>query len=494
MPQIINTNIASLNSQRNLNTSQTSLATSLQRLSSGLRINSAKDDAAGLAISERMTSQVRGLNQAVRNANDAISLTQTAEGAISSITEGLQRMRELAVQSANDSNSASDRQALQQEVSQLQQEINRVATNTQFNGKNLLDGTFTGQNFQVGANANQTIGVSLRNANGTHIGANTVSLSGTMNNATALSAGKAVNTVLGTEDLTVTGSQGTKVIDVAVSASGNSIATAINAETASTGVTAQAVTQATLSGLTATGTYSFNLGGSNSTSIAISATIGSTADLGNLASAINNVAAQTGITAVASGGTVTLKSELGHDIAIDTFLGAGNISLQGQNAFSGADAGSARVLTGAAAATDSSTVGASLKFTSADAFSVTSAAAGGVFSATTSNASSLSSVASISVGSQTGANSAIDVIDAALQTINTQRAALGAIQNRVQNTISNLQTTSENVSSARSRILDADFAAETANLTRAQILQQAGTAMLAQANSLPQNVLSLLRG
>ncbi|MDP3871046.1 MAG: flagellin [Methyloversatilis sp.] len=497
MPQIINTNVPSLTAQRNLNSSQSSLATSLQRLSSGLRINSAKDDAAGLAISERMTSQVRGLNQAVRNANDAISLTQTAEGAMGSITEGLQRMRELSVQAANDSNSASDRQALQQEVSQLQQEINRVASTTQFNGKNLLDGSFSGQYFQVGANANQSIGISLNNTKATNIGANTVSANGTLNAAAALAAGagaRVANTVVAAEDLTVTGSLGTAAVAVNLADTAKAVAAAVNAQSATTGVSATAATEATLSGLTAAGTYTFTLFGENSTGVAVSATIGNAADLSSLSTAINNYAATTGITATVSGGSVTLKSESGADISITDFAGAGNISLQGRNAFTNATAGAAVVLTGATATTDSSTVGGTLKFSSSDAFSVTSASAGGLFTATTANASALSSVASISVGTQTGANAAIDVIDAALQSINTQRASLGAIQNRVQNTISNLQTTSENVSAARSRIQDADFAMETANLTRAQILQQAGTAMLAQANSLPQNVLSLLRG
>ncbi|WP_018411484.1 flagellin N-terminal helical domain-containing protein [Methyloversatilis thermotolerans] len=504
MPQIINTNVASLTAQRNLNASQNSLSTSLQRLSSGLRINSAKDDAAGLAISERMSSQVRGLNQAVRNANDAISLTQTAEGAMTSISEGLQRMRELSVQSANDSNSASDRQALQQEVAQLQQEINRIATTTQFNGKNLLDGSFAGQYFQVGANANQTIGLSLNNTKATNIGANTVTATGTLNNAVAAAAGagaRVANTVLAGEDLTVTGSIGTKAIAVNAGDSANTVAAAVNAETASTGVQATALTEATLSNLGATGTVSFTLFGSNSTGVAISATVGNTADLSSLSTAINNYAATTGISATVSGGTITLKSEQGYDISITDFANTagatGTIDLRGRDAFAGTNSGAAVTL-GAAAGTDSSTVGGTLKFTSSEAFSVTSAATAaatnGLFVSATANASSLSSVAAINVGSQTGANAAIDVIDAALQSINTQRAALGAVQNRVTNTIANLQTTSENVSSARSRILDADFAAETANLTRAQILQQAGTAMLAQANSLPQNVLSLLRG
>jgi flagellin len=497
MPQIINTNTASLNAQRNLNSSQSSLATSLQRLSSGLRINSAKDDAAGLAISERMTSQVRGLNQAARNANDAISLTQTAEGAMASITEGLQRIRELSIQAANDTNSSTDRQALQKEVSQLQQEINRVGATTQFAGKNLLDGSFSAQYFQVGANANQSIGVSLSNVKATDIGANTVTAGGTLNNAAALAAGagaRVANTVVAAEDLTVTGSLGSAAVAVNLADTAKAVAAAVNAQSGTTGVSATAATEATLSGLTVAGTYTFTLFGENSTGVVVSATVGNTTDLSSFSTAINNNAATTGITATVSGGSLTLRSESGADISITDFAGAGNISLQGRNAFTSATAGAAVVLTGATPATDSSTVGGTLKFSSSDVFSVTSASAGGLFTATTANVSALSSVASISVSTQAGANAALDVIDAALQSVNTQRASLGAIQSRVQNTISNLQTTSENVSAARSRIQDADFAMETANLTRAQILQQAGTAMLAQANSLPQNVLSLLRG
>ena len=495
MPQTINTNVASLNAQRNLNSSQTSLATSLQRLSSGLRINSAKDDAAGLAISERFTSQIRGLNQAVRNANDGISLSQTAEGSLVEVTNNLQRIRELSVQAANDSNSAGDRAALQQEISQLQQEINRIANTTQFNGKNLLDGSFTAQNFQVGANANQTIGISLNNAKATHIGNNQISTNGTLNTAVAAAAALPASPVLGTEDLTITGSLGTATAAISAGDSGYAVAQAVNAQSASTGVTAQAITKATLSGLSATGTYSFDLTGSNGTAVSISATVGNTSDLTTLADAINNAAASTGITASANGGTVTLTSEQGYDIGVANFSDGQatnpTVSFQGVNAFTGATT-TAQTLTDGT--TDSSRVGATVKFNSSAAFSVTSGAAGGLFGATTANASALSSVASINVGSQSGANSALDVIDGALAAINSQRASLGAVQNRLASTVSNLQTTSENLSSARSRIQDADFAAETANLTRGQILQQAGTAMLAQANGLPNNILSLLRG
>ncbi len=273
MPQVINTNIASLNTQRNLNSSQSALNTALSRLSSGLRINSAKDDAAGLAISERMTAQIRGMNQASRNANDGISLAQTAEGALVEVTNNLQRIRELSVQSANATNSADDRAALQKEVAQLKEEIDRVATTTKFNGTELLDGSFQTQDFQVGADAGETIQVA----------------------------------------------------------------------------------------------------------------------------------------SIADAQTATL------------------------------------------------------------------------------------SIDSIDISSQSGASGAITAVDAALKTVNDSRADLGAIQNRFSSAIANLQTSAENLSASRSRIQDADFAAETAAMTRAQILQQAGVAMLSQANALPNNVLSLLR-
>ncbi|TAN52110.1 MAG: flagellin [Methylococcaceae bacterium] len=499
MPAIINTNIASLNAQRNLNSSQNALATSLQRLSSGLRINSARDDAAGLAISERFTAQIRGLNQAARNANDGISLAQTAEGALVETTNALQRIRELAVQSANDTNSSSDRSAIQAEVAQLQSEINRIANTTQFNGKNLLDGNFAGQNFHVGANSNQTIGVSIADAKATSIGDNRVAETGTMNVAVASAAGagaRVANTVLGTEELTITGSSGTvTTTTVAAADSGYTLAALVNASTGSTNVSAKAVTKATLGSMSAAGAVSFTLFGSNSTGVSISATVGSITDLSSLNDAINNYAATTGITGTVSGGTITLTSEQGYDISLTDMLIGGasaTLALTALDGFSGAASGAAATL-GATTVLDSSTVGATMRFSSSSAFTVTSAAAGGMFSATTSNASSLSAVSSINVGTQAGANSAIDIIDAALQTINSQRASLGAIQNRFSSVVSSLQTTAENMSSSRSRIQDTDFAAETAQLTRNQILQQAGTAMLAQANQLPNNVLTLLR-
>ena len=487
----INTNVMSLNSQRQLTKTQGMLSTSMQRLSSGLRINSARDDAAGLAISNRMTSQVRGLNQATRNANDAISLAQTAEGSLQEATTMLQRMRDLAVQSSNDTNSAVDRANLQKEVAQLQQEIDRIATTTRFNGKQLLDGSFTAQTFHIGAFASENISVSIGNSQSSSMGAYTVSANGTLNNAVAAAATLPANTVGAGEDLTVTGSLGSSVIDVAANGTAQAIAAQVNAATAGTGVEATALTQASFGTLSAAGTVAFTLSGSSSA--AISTTVSATSDLTEIADAINAVTSTTGVTAelASNRASMTLVSRDGYDIGIEnlTLGGGGTMAVQGLDA-SGANAGGAVTLT--SGGNDSTRVGGTLSFTASDTFSVTSGATGGLFTATTANASSLSAVSAIDIGTQTGANNALSVIDSAIQFIDNQRSDLGAVQNRLESTISNLSNVAENVSAARSRVVDADFAAETASLTKAQILQQAGTAMLAQANQAPQIALSLL--
>ncbi len=488
----INTNIASLNSQRNLNVSQGSLATSLQRLSSGLRINSAKDDAAGLAISERFTSQIRGLNQAVRNANDGISLAQTAEGGLSTAGDLLQRIRELAVQSANDSNSTSDRASLNQEATQLSQELNRVANTTQFNGQNVLDGTLTSKQFQVGANANQTISVGIASAKASDIGNNTISGS---NLAAGISQSTttANNNVLTAQTLTIAGNGTTGTAAVAIGASAKAIATAVNSTSASTGVSATAKTVATISGVSGGGAVQFTLQGSNATAVTISATLGGAAatvstDLSAIAQAINAQSGTTNISATSDkSGNLVLTDDAGDDIKIVSSTAA----TFGTGTIRGADLNA--TTQGAAVAIGTNTVGGNLTFGSENGFSVASTTAAEVVTAT-SQGSNLASVASIDISTSAGANNALAIVDAALTSVNNSRASLGAIQNRFASTISNLQTTSENLSAARSRIQDTDFASETASLTRGQILQQAGTAILAQANSLPNGVLALLRG
>ena len=755
MPQVINTNVFSLNAQRNLNSSQSALQTSLERLSSGLRINSAKDDAAGLAISNRFTTQVRGLNQAIRNANDGVSLTQTAEGSLGETTNILQRVRELAIQSANATNSASDRQSLQQEVNQLKQELDRIANTTTFNSRNLLDGTLTNALFQVGAEANETVSVSIGDARSTALGTNTVTSNNTTNgievatrnsraisdgseigeaqaaaadttgtngisgevltikdadgstvtngaitvaaNATAkeiaaqLSAVNGVNAtannqvtlntyssagaggitftinsdtassnlggaltgvtaastqaeiftalqtainsdstltaagvyatfsganlIIGNSDgadigvnlstgqadtvdvdgmnagsititgnsaggdsvvavgqfnvslasgytiegttggelfteaaatavaanatnvgiattrdstsnaanfgnsvaaqtLSIAGGDGSATVSVAANSSAAGIATAVNAESGNTGVEATATTTATLSALSADGTVSFDLYGTNTTARAISATV-TTGDLTALATAINNETGSTGVSAVlgSSNNSLTLTHSTGADIAIESYVHSAAAAPSSTSAtgtetslsVTGTD-GAATVLYDGGVnneGADSTVVGGEVTFSSTDSFNVstsaTTQASGGnasIFNnatASASNTSTLSAVNQVDITSVAGATSAIGVIDGALTQVDELRSSLGAVQNRFESTISRLSATSENLTAARSRILDADFASETAALTRAQILQQASVSILSQANAQPQLALSLLQ-
>ena len=471
MAQVINTNVASLNAQRNLNTSQSSLSTSLQRLSSGLRINSAKDDAAGLAISQRMTSQVNGLNQAVRNSNDGISLAQTAEGALASVGDNLQRMRELAVQSVNATNSASDRAAIQQEVSQLAAEIDRVATQTEFNGTKLLDGSFSAQDFQVGANRGQTISIdSIASARTSSLGGfqgytltnQSIGTASDSTTATTVNVGGTGNVSLGTI------ATDAKAIAAAINASGISgLSASANATSVAAGTSGTAPT--------ASGNSTVEI---NGLSITIAGTSNLATNRTNAVSAINAQSSVTGVVATDTGSGVSLAAADGRNITVANFAAGGAT-------------GAALASYGLAAA---GTTGASINVTySAPSGTTGNVVFAGAFANTTAIAATGTSISAIDVSTADGANTALTSIDAALATVNTSRANLGAIQNRFSSTVSNLQATSENLSASRSRILDADFAAETANLTKNQILQQAGTAMLAQANQLPQNVLSLLQ-
>ncbi len=480
MPQVINTNIMSLNSQRNLNKSQEALQTSLQRLSSGLRINSAKDDAAGLAISERFTAQIRGLNQAVRNANDGISLAQTAEGALSEAGNILQRIRELAVQSANATNSASDRQALQAEVGQLVSELDRIATSTEFNGQKLLDGTFGAAVFQVGANANQTIQTTTANFRTSQYGNYRVE-------GTATSA-DSTNRVAG-GSLTVAGSLGTQTFEIQAGESAKKIAEMVNAKADTTGVKAYATTEQKIS-FDQPGAYVLSVQSENAKPQEISFTIDGTEGIDGLSGAVtafNDVASKTGVTARVSddGKSIVLMNASGEDITLSIAGGntnSGNIQVGNTVLGGGGEDGGG---------SDVAYITGQVVFDSDKSFSVSGDVGQVVDAATV--ASELNSVAELDISSVDGANLALATVDAALAKVNNQRAKFGAIQSRFGSTIANLSTNSENLSAARSRIRDADFAAETAELTRAQILQQAGTAMLAQANAMPQNVLSLLK-
>ena len=408
MASTINTNIVSLNAQRNLGTSQASLATSMQRLSSGLRVNSAKDDAAGLAISERMNTQVRGLTVGARNSNDGISLAQTAEGALGKVGDMLQRMRELAVQAGNATNSAADRAALQAEVQQLTDEIDRVAKQTTFNGTKILDGTFAGAVFQVGANSGDSITV------------------GALTNSTAVG-----------------------LADIAYG------------YTHATGIIPSNITD--LSEITSTSALQIQDASSSTTWDLgpIKAASSSTERLGQMVEAINRKTADTGVTAYLTAendGTYTIDLMSSH---LDTNGDAASVGLAG--AFTTSNFGIASA-TSMSSDIDSSD-------TSTDALGLDS----------------------LSVASQASAWVALKKIDSALDQVNSARAGLGALQSRFESSVSNIQIQVENLAAARGRIVDADFAVETSNLARTQILQQAGTAMVAQANQLPQQVLTLLQ-
>ncbi len=742
MPQIINTNIMSLSAQRSINGAQKTTNSAMQRLSSGLRINSAKDDAAGLAISNRMTSQIRGLDQASRNANDAISLAQTAEGALQESTNILQRVRELSIQSANDTNSSSDRKSLQAEVNQLKSELTRIAESTTFNGKKLLDGSLDNASFHIGSESNESISVSINDMRATGLGNNSVtatngdsgiqaatgqklattdggtvndlnahatengvaaqditvtdadgttetisitqhdsaaitaaaldgmdgvnatasntmtlsamsftdggdgvatgagvftitdgtdtievsysetagggdqtnqtiidaleaadastnivltdngdgtltvstangedinvSIAGADNNAVAATittgsgdteamtstAGAAdVNTVGGTinvqldpdkgiassvegtvagggagifaaaatvdasikggeadttggnnvaaQVVSLTGPDGSATATIGEDATANTIATAINAESASTGITATATTEATISGLSESGTVTFDLSGQNDVAVSISATVtgtnGAGGDLSALAAAINDETGNTGISAAVTSDTneLVLSNSDGYDIKIGDFshsaTAAASIEVTGQS-------GAATTISDDATGygQDSTVVGGAVKLSANAEFQVSSSVDGGselaaggsslfAGAAGTASVSSLAAVNTMDISTKAGANEAIEITTAALSQIDEARGSLGAVQSRFESTISNLSSVSENVSAARSRVRDADFATETASLARGQILQQAGMSMLAQANASNQNVLSLLQ-
>ncbi|BFN13759.1 flagellin [Marinobacter sp. RI1] len=490
----INTNIASLSAQNQLNKSQQLSNQALERLSSGLRINSAKDDAAGLAISSRFDAQVRGLNQAVRNANDGISLAQTAEGALGETGNILQRIRELSVQSANASNSSSDRQALQDEVNQLVSELDRISTTTNFNGQNLLDGTFGTAKFQVGADANQVITASTGNFRTDNYGNNNVTsvsaaanITGTVTDAN-VTAGTGVR--IADAALSISGYLGSSgTISVAAGSSAKTVAAQINDASSKTGVTADAITEGTVT-FGGAGSYTFDIISDNSAANAarVSFTIGGTTGADNLANAvtaINDVSSRTGVTASVDkdSGQLVLTNSTGEDIFLknnDT-----NNTNAGTVSFGNGD------LAAAGAADNNIGITGEVSLDSEKSFSATGTANAVLASASV--ASTRQSVSSLDITDFDGATKALKIVDAALAAVNGQRSKFGALQSRFETTISNLEATSTNLSAANSRILDADFAAETAKLSKSQVLQQAGISVLAQANARPQQVLSLLQ-
>lgn len=506
MGQVINTNVLSLNAQRNLERTQGDLAQALQRLSSGLRINSAKDDAAGLAISERFTTQIRGLNQAARNANDGISLAQTAESALAELTNNLQRIRELAVQSANSTNSASDRAALDQEVQQRLAEIERIGSQTAFNGLKVLDGTFGSSQFQIGANVGETITVNLSQgvkasqvgqiATGTSSAeVTTANLTGTGTIQVGSTAAKTIGlAVQGTENGQSIGSAYAKAVAIGnASVPGLSVSATNNIE-----LVANATT-----GTAAGDTYSLRINGQDIFASYDQQANGVLSGQ-QITDAINTQSGVTGVTATLSGTDLRLTAADGRDINVGQEFGGaaaggvtagagGSSTVNGVTYRDGTIA--ATVAAASAFSTDATAVNGGTVTLSATE-NVIATGDGLVLGFATANftlAKDTTTLGTQNVLTVTAANDTIQRVDSALTAVSALRSTFGAIQNRFESTIANLTAVSENLAASRSRIQDADFAAETAALTRAQILQQAGVAILAQANAAPQSVLGLLQ-
>ncbi len=483
MSLTVQTNTTSLNAQRNLGQSGMDLSTSMQRLSSGLRINSAKDDAAGLQISNRLTSQISGLNVAARNAGDGISLAQTAEGALQESTNILHRMRDLSIQAANGSNTSEDRDAIQEEVTQLQQEISRIAETTTFGDRQLLDGTFGTESFQVGAKSFETINMGLAAFGSSDIGSFQTDIAG--NDVDGYGSVGAANSVNGT--LEIVSSDGTATGLGEVGASARELAASINTSDSSADGDARTGVSLSVATFTTAGSLSFALTGSNGDPIQVSAAV-SADDPEPLANEINRISGKTGITADVVDGEVVLTSERGDDIGISDFTSANTVTMtamtyEGEKRTDTFDLNTANpvgVATGV------------VRLSSPLNYTVTGSDVSVSALATTS--AELDSIDSIDVSTSLGAQLSIEVIDSALSFIDSNRAMMGAIQNRLESTISNLTNVVENNSAARSRIRDTDFAVETANLTKNQILQQAGTSILSQANQIPQAAVQLLGG
>ena len=489
MAQTINTNIMSMNAQRNLNRSQMDLQKSIQRLSSGLRINSAKDDAAGLAIASRMTTQINGLSIAERNANDGISIAQTAEGAMDEMSNSLHRANDLALQAAS-YNTNQDRASLNQEVTQISAELSRVVSQTRYNGQQLLTGGFSAD-IQVGTDVNETINVSVANLSPTALGvASQYSVVNSTNDAAF--ASRARNTFDGALNGSTNTLNGSVLGAVGIHQNSSNKIAAINAVSNATGVQAfsygnSAVGSTDVLDADATGAgQTISNGDLVINGVSISGN-GAGTTLTNLVANINSKSGETGVIAVldapaANTNRLVLINRTGAAITV------------------GVNSAAAATATGFATGTTSVDAGANGLIVENAALNVTTvtydaAGTGSALTGVSAASSSLinASVNAQSVATQSGANLALLAFQSALDQINSNRAGLGAKLNRLDSTIRNIQNVRENVTAARSRIQDTDFAAETASMTRGQILQQAGISMVSQANSLPQAVLALLK-
>ncbi|MBM7456555.1 flagellin [Oceanisphaera litoralis] len=529
----VNSNISALTAQRNLSNSSNALTTSMERLSSGSRINSAKDDAAGLQIANRLNSQVRGLGVAMKNANDGISIAQTAEGAMQESTNILQRMRDLSLQAANGSNSKGDRVAMQKEISSLQSELTRIAESTSFGGKKLLDGSFGSQKFQIGSNSNETLGLNLASVSADKIGMNAKGVTGSSIGNIGIAGVRTSSLKFGTGDaLQVSLGSKTENISLRDGISAAELAGEINSVEGLSGVGAKNVTELQM-GTNTTDSDTVDLS-INGVSILSGFSLATAADVDTATGALyTEIATKTDALAELKeqGITITLENNSGttadnriiitdangENVDISMSITGGltdgaTATIQSRDE-DGSTTGSASTITSAASTAtvtnsgsstvtttgfvDWSTAAVDNKHSLLNVKTVKDGTASGFNTAAINNtatltAATLRGVDKIDIGTSGGAQSALDVIDAAIGQIDDQRSDLGAFQNRLGSTINNLANVRENAAAGMSRIMDVDFAQETVNLTKQQILQQAGTSILAQAKQLPQAALSLL--
>ncbi|WP_411378937.1 flagellin [Pseudomonas sp. MPB26] len=472
MALTVNTNIASITTQGNLNKAGGALATSMQRLSSGLRINSAKDGAADLGIATRMTSQINGLGQAIKNANDGISIAQTAEGAMQASTDILQKMRTLALSSATGSLSNDDRKSNNDEYQALTSELTRIAQTTTFGGQKLLDGSYGTKSIQVGANANETIGLSLENVAANNIGSQQINSLGIAPSTTGVAGGA----------IAVTGNGQTSSVTVAAGASAKTIAAQLNGAVGGLSATASTEAQFEVGAGAAAAPASFTMtvGGQATTFVGVK-------DTASLADQLKSNSAKLGISVNydEAKNTLSVKSDTGENLAFSASTAAGTITVATKD-------GAGAFGTGVALADGLIATGA-VNMNSSKGYSLEGAGVTGVFGAATSAASAKTSVSQTDVTDATKAQNAVSVIDQAIATISSSRSGLGAVQNRLTSTVDNLSNIQKNSTAARSTLQDVDFASEAAELTKQQTLQSASTAILSQANQLPSAVLKLLQ-
>ena len=492
MTLVLNTNIGALQAQRAMAVSQSEMQKAMERLSTGLRINSAADDAAGLAMIERMNSQIRGLTMATKNANDGISLIRTTENALVEVSGMLQRMRELAVQAANATNSDSERSFANNEITQLQKEISRVSANTRYNGSQTLNGSFTAKSLQVGIFSGENIAFSIASIEASLLGSYVIT-SPAQAALAAHSNSYTGNSAIDGDDITIAGNGNTRIVTAEVNDTAKSIATKINAVAGATNVMAQSRTSALLYSTSATdqtSTVKIN-------NVATAAFTLSSATVTDAVSKINAIADTTGVMASATtDGKVILIDADGDNITVENTT-SGRTELRVQSLENDAVTANSTVISLAApGGNDMTTVSGSMRLTSLDGFIVTQDAtsAGGSFFTDGATVATLESVSSIAVTSVIGAGNALAILDGALETISSMRGGLGTLQNRLDYAVSNLMKVTEYTTGARSRIADADFAAETSRLAKAQVLQQAGASMLAQANASTDIVMQVLRG